>query len=114
VKFISLSDARTNLAGLVQSTERVVITKNGQPAAVLLDIDDFRALRAMRTLLQHPPLAAEMLQTHARVIRGDLEGLEEVATPPPSAAKVEPGEIEPLAEELIVNEVSERAHKTRS
>jgi antitoxin YefM len=54
----SLADAKTRLSELVATVagtwERVVITKNGRPAAVLMAVEDFEALVETLAVLSDP------------------------------------------------------------
>ena len=47
MKTLPLSEAKTNLSGLIEDVERrdeeVVITKNGRPAAVLVSPDEYES-----------------------------------------------------------------------
>ncbi|MCC6472217.1 MAG: type II toxin-antitoxin system Phd/YefM family antitoxin [Burkholderiales bacterium] len=62
MKTLSLSEAKAKLSGLVEQVERrgakVVITRNGRPAAVLISPDEFEswketlAIRADRALMR--------------------------------------------------------------
>ena len=49
MKTLPLSEAKTNLSGLIEDVERrdeeVVITKNGRPAAVLVSPDEYESLK---------------------------------------------------------------------
>lgn len=95
MRFLAVSKARSDLPALVDSVERVVLTKNGEPVAVLLHLDDYRALRAMQRMAGQPERWATALAAHERVQRGDLSGFpelhggvaEEVAEPEPRWAE---------------------------
>ena len=78
MRHLSITEVRTQLPNLLESTERIVITRNGQPMAVVLGIDDFRALQAVQALARNPGALRDVLTAHTRVLgRGDLEGLED-------------------------------------
>lgn len=77
--YVTMSMARDRMPELVESSERVVITRNGLPAAVLLGIDDFRALQAAQTLLADPEALGALLDTHRRVQAGDTRGMQDLA-----------------------------------
>ena len=72
---INVSTARAELPSLVGSGERIVITRNGQPAAVLLGIDDFRVLRATQDLAGDREAVARVHRVHEQLQRGDHSGL---------------------------------------
>jgi prevent-host-death family protein len=78
MRFVTVSKARGELPLLVESIDRVVLTKNGEPMAVLLHLDDYRAMRAMQRLATQPDRLAAALSAHERVQRGDLDGLPEL------------------------------------
>jgi prevent-host-death family protein len=89
---LPLAEARNRLSPLVASVEstheRVVITKNGRPAAVLIAIDDLEGLEETLEILSEPREVAairEALAEPARYtlddIRRDLEARESRRTP---------------------------------
>lgn len=78
MKHLAVSRARAELPTLIESLERTVITKNGEPAAVLLHIDDYRAMRAMQVLSRHPEELTRILAAHEKVQRGELEDFPEL------------------------------------
>lgn len=78
MKHLAVSRARAELPTLVDSLERTVITKNGEPAAVLLHIDDYRSMRAMQVVSRHPDELARIFAAHEKVQRGDLEDFVEL------------------------------------
>lgn len=81
---LSLAEARDRLSPLVGSVERtherVVITKNGRPSAVLISYDDLESLQETLDILSEPEAVHEIrdaLATKERFtlddIRQDLE-----------------------------------------
>lgn len=64
----SVSDARAHLPELVDTTSRVVLTRNGQPVAVLLSIGEFRSLQATLALASQPGFLQQILQADAEPI----------------------------------------------
>jgi len=100
MRFLAISKARSDLPALVDSVERVVLTKNGEPVAVLLHLDDYRALRAMQRLAGQPDRLATALAAHERVQRGDLAGFPELVGGAQEIAEPEPryGEEAPPAD----------------
>ena len=66
MKSLPLSEVKTNLSGLVDEVakrdERVVITKHGRPAAMLLSMKDIEGLEATLDIMQYPAFYAEVLQ----------------------------------------------------
>jgi prevent-host-death family protein len=101
---INVSTARAELPSLVGSGERIVITRNGQPAAVLLGIDDYRVLRATQDLAGDPEAIARVHRIHGQLQRGDDTGLVELdfsdASQPAKERYPLPGVPRPTAAEL--------------
>lgn len=59
--------------------ERVVVTRNGRPAAVLIGYEDLAALEETLDILSDPEALAEIRQAEAEVARGEIiEGVEAV------------------------------------
>jgi prevent-host-death family protein len=80
MKYMNATSARTDLLKILDALEeRVAITKNGQPVAVLLDYDDYRALRASQALARDGEQLAHVQATLDRVNRGDVQALDDVA-----------------------------------
>lgn len=55
-----------------QQHERVVLTRNGRPAAVLLAPDDLESLEETLDLLSDPRALDEIRQARAEIERGDF------------------------------------------
>lgn len=79
----SLADARNRLSELVAEVEnthaRVLITKHGHPAAVLIAPDDLAALEETLDVLADPEALAEIRQSEAGASRGEPTSAEEMA-----------------------------------
>ena len=73
MRYLPVSKARARLAELVDSVERTVITRNGEPVSVLLHVDDFRASEATRRLAAHPELLSRIQAAHEAVVRGEWD-----------------------------------------
>ncbi len=59
--------------------ERVVVTRNGRPAAVLIGYDDLAALEETLEILSDPEAMADIREAHNEVARGEvIEGIEVV------------------------------------
>jgi prevent-host-death family protein len=58
--------------------ERVVVTRNGHPAAVLISLDDLEGLEETLAILSDPQLLAEVRDGRALSAKGDLHALDEV------------------------------------
>jgi prevent-host-death family protein len=76
---VNLRTAKTALSALVdrvESTqERVMITRNGRPAAVLVSPDDLESLEETLDILSDPEALARLREGEAELDRG--EGLDE-------------------------------------
>ena len=64
VKTLSLSEVKTRLpelvAGVQERGEEVVVTKNGRPAAVLINVDEYARLKETLDLLSDPVLMKQI------------------------------------------------------
>lgn len=52
--------------------ERVVVTRNGRPAAVLIGYDDLQSLEETLDILSDPEALSEVRQAEAEVARGEV------------------------------------------
>ena len=72
---LPLADVKNRLSEVVDRVEtvhgRVVITKHGRPAAVLLSIDDLESLEETLEILSNPELLAEVREAEAEVAAGE-------------------------------------------
>lgn len=79
---IPLAEARANLSRLVEEAmvthERIVVTRNGRRAAVILSADDFDAIMETLDVLSDADLVAAIAQGEAEVRRGETSPLDEV------------------------------------
>ena len=82
MKFFSMAEARANLAKLISGAtktgERSVITRNGEPAAVLLSIDDYESMNETLEILADPELTAYLLDYQANPDRESNYSLQQV------------------------------------
>lgn len=76
---VPLATVKAQLSALVDAVEdtheRVVITRNGRPAAVLLSPEDLEGLEETLDVLADPRRVARLAQAEAELDRG--EGLDE-------------------------------------
>ena len=76
---LPLADVRDRLSPLVSSVEttheRVVITKNGRPAAVLISYDDLVSLQETLEILSDPELTREIRDALAQPERFTLDDI---------------------------------------
>lgn len=54
MKYATVTEARSQLPQLVESMERVALTRHGKPIAVLLDIQDYRNLALAEAMIKDP------------------------------------------------------------
>lgn len=67
--------------------ERVVVTRNGRPAAVLISPDDLDSLEETLDLLSDQAAIRELVEAHAAVAAGDVvRGVDAVRALRPSSA----------------------------
>lgn len=63
-KTLSLSEVKTRLlelvAGVQEREEEVVVTKNGRPAAILINVDEYTRLKATLDVLSDPALMKQI------------------------------------------------------
>ena len=78
----SLATVKAQLSAFVESVhgthERVVITRNGEPAAVLISPDDLESLEETIAILSDPVAMAEIEEAEAAVASADLAGIDEI------------------------------------
>lgn len=72
----SLATVKAQLSAFVDSVhgthERVTITRNGEPAAVLISPEDLESLEETIAVLSDPDAMAEIAEARAAIARGDL------------------------------------------
>jgi antitoxin YefM len=72
---ISLADAKARLSAVLDEVrdthERVVITRNGRPEAVILAVSDLAALEETLDLLSTPGALEEIRAAEAEIARGE-------------------------------------------
>jgi prevent-host-death family protein len=77
----SLANVKARLSAYVDSVhdthERVVITRNGEPAAVLISPDDLASLEETVEILSNPTLMAEIAEADAEIEAGKTVELHE-------------------------------------
>jgi len=79
---IPLADAKARLSAVLDEVrdthERVVITRNGRPEAVILALSDLEALEETLDLLSTPGALEEIRAAEAEVARGEAIDAEEL------------------------------------
>lgn len=78
----SLAAVKARLSSFVDEVEvtheRVVITRNGAPAAVLVAPADLESLEETIAVLSDPDAMVELMEARDAIAKGDLTPLEEV------------------------------------
>ncbi len=73
---LPLSDVRSTLSSIVERVEgtheRVTITRNGRPAAVLISPEDLEALEETLDVLSDPAAMQKLREGEAAVAAGDV------------------------------------------
>ena len=68
-KTLSLSEVKTRLpelvAGVQEREEEVVVTKNGRPAAILINVDEYTRLKETLDVLSDPVLMKQVGKSQA-------------------------------------------------
>lgn len=76
---MSLADVKNRLSEVVERLERehgrVVITKHGRPAAVVLSIEDLEGLEETLEILSDPKLMRRIRKAEAEIAAGEAEPL---------------------------------------
>ena len=91
-KTLSLSEVKTRLpeliAGVQDREEEVVVTKNGRPAAILINVQEYARLKETLDVLSDPALMKQISQSRA-FYRSGRKGLsfEDVFGEPVTPAK---------------------------
>jgi antitoxin YefM len=79
---IPLADAKARLSAVLDEVrdthERVVITRNGRPEAVILSVSDLETLEETLDLLGTPGALEEIRAAEAEIARGEAIGAEEL------------------------------------
>lgn len=78
---VSLADAKSRLSEVVDRVEgehdRIVITRHGKPAAVLIATEDLEALEETLDLLSDPEAMASLRRAEKDIAEGRVERLTE-------------------------------------
>jgi antitoxin YefM len=91
-KVLPISEVKARLpelvAGVQEREEEIVVTRNGRPAAVLLNVDEYERLKATLEVLSDPELMRQIRQSEKFYASGG-KGLsfEEVFDDPPAVRR---------------------------
>ena len=81
---LPLSEVKAKLSEVVDEVvttqERVTVTRNGRPVAVVLSTDDLEAIEETLTILSDPAAMREIEQGRAAIASGDLVTKDEIET----------------------------------
>lgn len=72
---------------LVESGERIVVTKRGKPAAVLISADELDSIEETLDLAMTPGALEELEQAHAEILAGHYFTLDDLRRDFPDAFK---------------------------
>jgi prevent-host-death family protein len=70
MRYENVTEAREDFLRIVKNGERVVVTRNGQPAAVLLPFEEYQQLASIRDAARNPAALLEAIRVHERVQMG--------------------------------------------
>ena len=93
MKTLPLSEVKAKLSQLVDEVEsrdeRVVITRKGRPAAVLISQDDLESWQETLAITSDRALMTEIRRGIRQLERGETVDYEEVFGPPPGTKRSE-------------------------
>jgi prevent-host-death family protein len=79
---IPLADAKARLSAVLDEVrdthERVVITRNGRPEAVIMSVSDLESLEETLDLLSTPGALDEIRAAEAEIAHGEATGADEL------------------------------------
>lgn len=107
MKYVSVSDARRNLANLVDQVERTIVVRNNKPVAAILHMDDFEALVSAQARARDPEQLLRLVEARREVEEG----------PPGATVDFSRGSAEELldlAEEAAARRARETSRKPSS
>lgn len=83
-KTLPLSEVKAKLSEIVDEVvttqERVTVTRNGRPVAVLLSTDDLEAIEETLAILSDPAAMREIQQGRAAIANGDVVTKDDIET----------------------------------
>jgi prevent-host-death family protein len=82
MKTLPLSEVKTHLSELVdevyKSHERIIVTRNGRNAALLISPEDMESIEATMELLADPEAQAQIVRAEAEIAAGQSYTLDEI------------------------------------
>ncbi|MCF2528409.1 type II toxin-antitoxin system Phd/YefM family antitoxin [Yinghuangia soli] len=83
MRTLSLATAKTQLSAVVDEVvrthEQITVTRNGEPAVVILAIEDYEALQETLELLADGAARARVTQAQIDIADGDFTDADEMA-----------------------------------
>ncbi len=61
------------LDGIVKKHEEIIITKNGKPAAVLVNADEYESLKETCEVMSDPDMLKQIQETQTALAKGDVK-----------------------------------------
>lgn len=81
---LPLSEVKAKLSEIVDEVvttqERITVTRNGRPVAVVLSTDDLEAIEETLAILSDPAAMREIQQGRAAITSGDVVTKDEIET----------------------------------
>ena len=81
-KVLPLSEVKAKLSEVIDEVvdthERVTVTRNGRPVAVVLSLDDLESLEETLSILSDPAAVRGIEEGRAAIARGDVATQEEI------------------------------------
>lgn len=81
-KVLPLSEVKAKLSEVVDEIatthERVTVTRNGRPVAILLSTDDLEAIEETLAILSDPAAVRELAKGRAAIAAGDIATKDEI------------------------------------
>ncbi len=81
-KTLSLTDVKARLSEVIDEVvathERVTVTRNGRPVAVVISVDDLEAVEETAAILSDPAAMREIERGRAAIDAGDIVSKDDV------------------------------------
>jgi prevent-host-death family protein len=83
MRTMSLAKAREQFSALVEEAvtthERVTVTRNGEPAVIVLAVEDYESLMETIEILRDPAMMRRLAESDAELARGEHVTKDEMA-----------------------------------
>jgi antitoxin YefM len=81
-KTLPLAEIKAHLSEIIdeveQQHERVILTRNGRPAAVILSLDELEGMEETMDILSDPDALRQIKESEEAIARGEYVTLEEL------------------------------------